>query len=183
MNEGKEPMIHIRVAQPKDAARIAEIHVRTWQSAYRGQFPDTFLDQLKAEQREPQWTHTIEQSPPGGSVIVAVTNRGTDEQIIGFCSFGPARTGDDDPETGEVYAIYINPVHQGIGAGKALMAAGEHALHEAGFRMAMLWVLEGNIPARIFYERLGWRADSEPQPAEISGHPIMERCYRKQLVE
>lgn len=176
-------MVHIRAARPEDAARIAEIHVRTWQTAYRGHFPEAFLEELRAEQREPQWTRTITQPLPGGSVFVAMNNMDISNQIVGFCSVGPARTGDDDPETGEVYAIYVDPVHQGIGAGKALMAAGEHALHEAGFHMAMLWVLEGNMPARTFYERSGWTAEAEPQPAEITGQSIMERCYRKRLAD
>ncbi len=176
-------MIHIRVAQPQDAARIAEIHVRTWQRTYRGQFPDTFLDQLKPEQREPQWARTIAQQPPSGeSVVVATNNNGTEEQIIGFCSVGPARS-HDDAETGELYAIYVDPMHQRHGAGTRLMVAGERELREAGFRTAILWVLEGNLPARTFYEQSGWRADSEPQTAEFAGLPIIERCYRKQLVD
>jgi hypothetical protein len=34
----------MREAQPQDAAEVARVHVRSWQVAYRGLFPDDYLD-------------------------------------------------------------------------------------------------------------------------------------------
>jgi len=54
-------------------------------------------------------------------------------------------------------------------------------MRSSGYEKAMLWVMEGNDHARAFYEHLGWRPDSAPKAAEIAGHPILERCYRRDL--
>ena len=39
-------MMTVREAQPRDAAEVAGVHVRSWQVAYRGLFPDDYLDGL-----------------------------------------------------------------------------------------------------------------------------------------
>ena len=39
--------IAIRTAKPGDARAIAEIHVSTWQTAYRGLMPDDFLAAMR----------------------------------------------------------------------------------------------------------------------------------------
>ena len=39
----------VRWATPDDADALGEVHVTTWQSAYRGIFPDAFLDELDLE--------------------------------------------------------------------------------------------------------------------------------------
>ncbi|HEU0163641.1 MAG TPA: hypothetical protein VFQ54_01280, partial [Thermomicrobiales bacterium] len=62
-------MIRVRHATVDDAPRIAEIHVRTWQSAYRGQLPGVFLDGLEPAQREPGWKRTIAESPSNVVVL------------------------------------------------------------------------------------------------------------------
>ena len=49
--EGYPVAMRIREAEPKDARAIAEIHVRSWQAAYRGQLADDYLDELKVEDR------------------------------------------------------------------------------------------------------------------------------------
>jgi hypothetical protein len=45
-------MVTIRRATINDAARIAETHVRSWQSAYRGLFPQDYVDSLDRAQRQ-----------------------------------------------------------------------------------------------------------------------------------
>lgn len=47
----------IRPMEPRDAAAVARVHVRSWQAAYRRQLPDAFLDRLSAEidQRTARW--------------------------------------------------------------------------------------------------------------------------------
>src|ERR1700759_342461 len=41
----------IRAARAADAAQIALVHVRSWQSAYRGLMPQAYLDGLDPAQR------------------------------------------------------------------------------------------------------------------------------------
>jgi hypothetical protein len=49
-------VISVREAKPQDAADVAGVHVRSWQVAYRGLFPDDYLDGLRAEDRMARYT-------------------------------------------------------------------------------------------------------------------------------
>ena len=50
MNLYDEP-IKIREPSKNDARSLAEVHVRSWQAAYKGQVPNDFLDNLSVERR------------------------------------------------------------------------------------------------------------------------------------
>ena len=65
----------IRPAIPADARPIAEVHVRTWQEAYRGIVPDAVLDALDVDDRERRWKHEWLATPPPG-VETAMTTEG-----------------------------------------------------------------------------------------------------------
>ncbi len=52
--------LRIREAGPKDAEAIANVHVRAWQEAYRGQLTDDYLDGLTVEDRLEQHRRTLE---------------------------------------------------------------------------------------------------------------------------
>lgn len=45
----------VRPANFKDAPAIAKVHVEAWQSAYRGQIPDFYLDSLSVAGRTKSW--------------------------------------------------------------------------------------------------------------------------------
>ena len=161
----------IRAATAADAAAIAEVHVRTWQSAYAHVFGAERLAGVTAEARLPMWHRIL-----GGSeqtVFVAEE----DARIIGFCGVGAGR-GDAD---GELYAIYVEPEAWGSAAGTALMQAGIDELRARGCRDAILWVLEDNPRARRFYEREGWRLDGARRDGEHLGVRTVEVRYRRSL--
>lgn len=171
-------MIRVRPAVADDARGIAGIHVRTWQSAYRGHLPDRYLDGLEPSQREPMWTRAIAEHRPDTVTLVAY-DAAMPERLLGFAATGPAR--DDRSTTGELYAIYIDPDAQAHGAGRALIVAAEGALRKAGFAVALLWVLESNEAAKGFYAHMGWTPDEETRVGEIFGQTVVERAYRKHL--
>ena len=153
-------MIEIRELRDSDIDALAEVHVRTWQSAYAGIVPAEVLAALDpvawAARRR---TRT---PPPGARTLVA----DDDGAVIGFATFGPGRlknhSGVDD-QTGELYAIYVDPTRQRDGAGRLLLTAARKQLTEAGFPVMWLWVFEENHPARRFYERMGLAPDGEQQ--------------------
>lgn len=95
--------------------------------------------------------------------------------MVGFADFGPARNLD---ETGELYAIYVQPEAWGGGFGRALMGEVLRGLEEAGFRQAILWVLEDNPRSRRFYERGGWALDSPPTEEIFLDRPVAVVRYR-----
>jgi GNAT superfamily N-acetyltransferase len=82
----------------------------------------------------------------------------TEGTLIGFAGCG-ARRNHKLASDGEIYMINIigRAKRQGIGA--KLMLTMADALEANGFTSAGLWVLEKNLPARAFYERLGGTPD------------------------
>ena len=147
----------IRRAVEADADAIAALHIRSWQSAYRGQLPDHFLDSLDHElgRRADFWRTHISMTPAAKHEIWAAD---LEACVNGFVALGPAR--DTDAEaTGELYAIYVNPDRWDQGLGSALLTHAAGRLTALGYSDAVLWVLESNIRARRFYERAGWTTD------------------------
>jgi RimJ/RimL family protein N-acetyltransferase len=166
----------IRPAVAEDAARIAEVHVAAWRTAYRGGLlPDAYLDQLAAAQREPSWQRLLDDPPAGVRVLVSDRPGGA----TGFVLVGPER-GDQDPRRGELYAINVHPDAWGHGDGPALLAAGTELL-AASFVEAVLWVHPDNRRARRVYERAGWREDGTARTEEVWGVEVPEVRYRRQL--
>jgi ribosomal protein S18 acetylase RimI-like enzyme len=147
----------VRDATLADARAIAEVHVRSWQAAYRGLLPDDLLESLSAPDREAMWRMSLARPAPGNGCLVAEE----EGDVIGFAAFGPARKDHiaAPPDAGEVYAIYLAPERFGRGVGRTLLSLATDRLREAGFRSAVLWVLEANERARGFYELMGWRVD------------------------
>jgi ribosomal protein S18 acetylase RimI-like enzyme len=147
--------VRIREATIEDAPRIAEIHVRAWQAAYRGHLSDAYLDGLRVEDRLEMHRRSLERSDSDRRTWVAEVEGG----VIGFAVTGPSEDGDADDRTGEVYAIYVIPDKIGTGIGRDLFAHAVEDLRSRGFSAATLWVLETNELARRFYERAGWSFD------------------------
>jgi len=164
----------IRPAAAADAAGVAEVHVRTWQSAYRGIVPDSYLDALSIADREESWARIL--AAGSGTVVAEVEG-----VVWGFASSGPASDQDASPETGQVYALYVDPEWQGHGIGQMLFVHALEALAREGFVEATLWVLEENAPSRGFYEAAAMEADGGRKALEFAGEETVEVRYRRRL--
>jgi ribosomal protein S18 acetylase RimI-like enzyme len=185
--------VELREARPGDEPAVAELHVRSWQEAYRGLMPAEFLAALDPRERAGRYTFGSD-ADGGPTTLLALgtggafeggdggdpslTNSGEvrpgsppspGEPLVGFVTFGGSR--DDDAEgLGEVYALYVDPDRYRGGVGRLLMAEARERLSEAGFSEAILWVLQGNDRARGFYEGEGWKPDGatrEENPYDI----------------
>jgi ribosomal protein S18 acetylase RimI-like enzyme len=148
----------IRPAVADDADALGAMHVAAWCEAYSGLVPQDVLASLDPARRAAMWQGII----PAGRVLVAEQ----DGAIVGFLSWGPQRT-PDLPFAAEVGALYVLRHAQRRGLGRRLMAAAARQMQRASFASASLWVLDGNAPARRFYEALGGRACAQAhQPRE-----------------
>jgi GNAT superfamily N-acetyltransferase len=165
----------VRRAGLDDAPAIARVHVRSWQGAYRLVF-GAALDDLVPEAREPRWREWLSR---GGPPCVFVAERAG--EIVGFVSVGASLDPFPDPETGELYALYVLPAAEGTGVGRLLMERGLLALAELGCGSATLWVLEDNPRARRFYERGGWTPDGSVRTGEHLGVQTQELRLRHPL--
>lgn len=168
----------IRDATVLDAARIAEVHVRSWQAAYRGHMPPEYLAGLDPADRLPRWQQRLSEPGPGDEVLVADGPDG----VCGFSGFGPTRDDDEDPgQVGEIRAIYLLPAVMSTGIGRLLMGVSIEHLGRAGYRDVTLWVLAANARARRFYERAGFRPDGGVKIDDSEGFRLEEVRYRRPL--
>ncbi len=168
--------VRIRQAVETDAEAIATLKTRGWQSAYRGQLPDRFLDDLSLElaSRIDFWRMRISTQSSARHEIWTADH---DDELRGFADLGPARR-DDEAGWGEVYAIYVDPLHWSQGVGGALLT---HAVRRLSrdYAIASLWVLESNMKARRFYERAGWALDGATKIENLpDGTELREVRYR-----
>lgn len=166
----------IRSARLDDAFRIASIHVRAWQVAYRGIVPDEFLDALSVEQRHTRWQQNLE---AGDSLTWVAEDC---DIALGWISAARSRDIDAVPSTGEIWGIYVDPGHWRKGVGRALCAAAEQELRNQRFTALTLWVLKNNQRAIEFYVANGFAVDAcKDRMIERGGKALLEMRMAKQL--
>ena len=162
----------IREPSKNDARDLAEVHVRSWRAAYKGQLPDDILDNLSVDQREKQWHLTL--NSPSNKVLVAEA----EQRIVAFISFGPVRDeGLDKNSVGEVYAIYALEEFWDRGIGRKLMEASLTALRDMNCSMVKIWLLETNQRAISFYQKFGFSADGAQKSEPLAGVERREIRY------
>lgn len=166
----------IRKALPGDANAIAQVHIRSWQEAYRDLMPAEFLKGLDATlaRRESFWVRSIE----SGESDVWVAE--LDGQVVGWISVGASR--DEEAagaNTGEVMAIYVLAKYWQAGVGLALWNAGLQFLIEQGYECLTLWVLNRNERAIRFYRKAGCLEDpGSERHLQRGGVTLEEMRYR-----
>jgi GNAT superfamily N-acetyltransferase len=162
---------NVRPARVDDARAIAEVHVASWRTTYKGVFPDTLLDSLSIDKREQLWRQTLEAPEPNSVTLVAFN---VDGSIVGFISGGAERTG-QLAHDGELYAIYLLQFAQRQGLGTLLVQRFVRELRGRGFGSMAVWVLASN-PFKKFYEALGGKVIAEQQ-IERGGQSFIEIAY------
>jgi len=155
--------IAITAATSEDAEAIAALQTLSWQTTYRGLFPDAFLDDDMAHRFDCHW-RTMLADPPERSVILAARREG---RILGFIAALPTEA----PETAFIDNIHIAPDAHGRGLGTKLMATCADRLTALGYRATYLKVAFENARARAFYRHLGGR-ESEKFLDDIAGFRV-----------
>ena len=163
---------NIRPAVVHDARAIAEVHVESWKSTYRGIFPDALLNGLSVEKRESSWRERLAAHEPPSAITMVGCDAGGN--VVGFVSGGKERTGQLGCD-GELYAIYLLQEAQRKALGALLVRQFVHELDTRGFGSMAVWVLALN-PSRRFYERLGAKVIGQQQ-IEQGGQPFIEVAY------
>ena len=165
-------MATIRPATVEDAWPIAEVNVRSWQSAYRGLLPELYLRDLSVESRAARWQRVLADPANQGDILVLVE----DDSVVGFTAVDRIR--------GELRAIYLAPERWGTGLGRRLHDTAVAALRESGHREATLWVLDTNERAQRFYAAAGWVPDGATKSDTMPGEDVLlsETRYRIALV-
>jgi GNAT superfamily N-acetyltransferase len=155
-------MIQFRPAELKDAAAIAALHARSWQIHYRGIYPDQYLDHEVEADRSKVWHARLENPTPNQHIILACDG----DTPIGFaCIYA-----EDHLTWGALLDnLHVSLEYKGKGIGAQLIkAVGAWVYARNPQESFYLWVLEKNVEAIKFYERMGGK-NVELVPHEIPG--------------
>lgn len=162
----------VREATHNDLVEMAQIHVDTWRTTYRGIVPDELLASLSYEKRENGWHQILDNAPKDSNfTYVAEDESG---KIVGFVNGGVERTGALAYQ-GELNAIYILKNHQRKGIGRELIRAVAKKLSQMEIHSMLVWVLAEN-PACRFYEMLGGKKVYEKE-IKRGGAKLIEIAY------
>jgi ribosomal protein S18 acetylase RimI-like enzyme len=151
--------VTLRSARPEDADEIAGIWRLGWRDGHLGHVPQELVDartdesfRIRAAERIPDTTVAVVDGAVAGFVVVV---------------------GD------EVEQVYVSAAHRGQGVAGALLDEAERRIAAGGHAEAWLAVVAGNLRARAFYEKAGWR-DEGPfdYTAGSEGGPIAVPCLR-----
>ncbi len=168
----------VRSAAPRDAKAIAEIHVATWQAAYKGLIPDDVLKAMTYEKRLAYWKEAIEYSDP--QLLVATDG----EEVIGFVGFDRSRDPGTKSTVGEIWAMYVTPAHWRKGVGLALWDGARDGLKEEGCTQVTLWSLLANDQALHFYEQAaGFKREMPSLRTTAFGSVKLEEIRLKRTVD
>lgn len=93
---------------------------------------------------------------PGARVLIAEDASGQRLGFIHLCEEDDYYGG----ACGHIGDVVVAPEAQGLGVGKALLAAGERWARARGYRLMTLNVFLDNEKARKLYEEIGFRAET-----------------------
>lgn len=136
----------------QDAEAIALVQVRGWLAAHADVVDLEEMGWHDVDRRAAVWREQLA-ARDAAPLTWVWDQRG---RVVGFATAGPSRDADAGPAVGELYALYVDPVAQNAGVGRALLRRAEGDLRGHGFAEATSWVVEENLRARRFYEGHGW---------------------------
>ena len=171
--------MQIRTASQSDAEAITEVHIAATCEAYCDLWWADELARIVGDVygRANMWRCLMAE---GYSTILVAEVNG---DIAGFVNF-EAWEEEETPETvGEIIAICVRPEEWGLGIGEALMREAMARLRDGGWVEVALWVLEGDLRAVGFYERLGFRMDGAVRFLNMYGNPASRVRLRRLLEE
>jgi RimJ/RimL family protein N-acetyltransferase len=163
----------IRYANLEDSDVLGKIHSESSQAAFKGIILDNILnDVFSIERRTKRFISELSEGSPRTAVIF------DENEPAGLISFGKCRYGNNDKSWLEIWRLYLTPIFWGSGVAKELIEWGINEILKENFTNIELWVLEENIRARNFYEKVGFKNDNTFQITNM-GKELRELRYIK----
>lgn len=151
----------------KDLASIASnIYANSWKVAYTGIVPQKYLNELSPE----RWTPILENTKHKCFML-------QDNGIFVATSSIVTARDKNYSDYGEIASIYVLPEYFRKGYGKKLFEFMTEKLRSEGYKKIYLWVLEENLNARRFYEKMGFRPNGDKKLCRIACKDLIEVCY------
>lgn len=160
----------IRYANLNDAEILGKIHSESAQAGLKGIILDNILnDVFSIERRTKRFVSELSYGSPKTAIVFEKN------EPVGLISYGSCRYRSNDKSWIEIWRVYLTQKYWGSGVAKELMEWGINEIVKENFKNIELWVLEENIRARKFYEKIGFKYDNTFQVTD-SGK---ELCYIK----
>ncbi len=145
----------IRFANLNDADILGRILSESSIAGFKELIPcDTLNDIFSIERRTNRFNCELNKGSPKTALIFEKN------EPAGFISFGACRYGNHDNSWIEIWRVYLIPKYWGSGAAKELMEWAINEILKENFLNIELWVLENNIRAKKFYEKMGFKHDN-----------------------
>ncbi|MFL0268022.1 GNAT family N-acetyltransferase [Candidatus Clostridium radicumherbarum] len=161
----------IRYANLNDTDILGKIHSESSREGFKGIIPDYILNDIfSIERRTKRFISEISEGSPRTAVVFEKN------EPAGLISFGKCRSGINDKLWIEIWRVYLTPKFWGRGVAKELIEWGINEIQKENFSNIELWVLEENIRARKFYEKMGFKHDNTVQITNM-GKELKELRY------
>ena len=131
----------IRRAASEDADVVGEVHSDAWKQAYQGVFSQEYLDSDSPSTRREEFLRSLDDK----QFVYLLLEE--EEQAVGIVKLI------DKGNEIEIASLYILKDYRGRGFGHKAI---EYICSEYKGRRIVLWVLDNNIKACIFYEKCGF---------------------------
>jgi ribosomal protein S18 acetylase RimI-like enzyme len=162
--------MQIRAVKPQDAEAIGEVRVRAWRAAYQGLMPAGYLERLDARANLEKLKSTLQMTDP--PYLVRVVESG--QRVVAFSILGAPRY-ETARETGELWALNVDPSCWRLGLGRRLVAQAMADATARHWRRLELWCLADNAAALAMYESCGFvRNGKERTTSGLTGVPLSE---------
>ena len=160
--------IDIRLATLADAPDMAEIHMRSWEAAYKDIIPAAYIREKNAT-RPALWERILS----GENTTRYIIRSGG--KAVGFVCVGPSEDDDVDDSFYDLHGLYLHPDYYRKGIGTQAMAFALDLARGRGKIAMTVWVFAGNANAIAFYEAAGFTPDGKIDTRDFG--KIME-CVR-----
>ena len=168
----KQFTITIRLAVPSDAPDMAEVHMRSWEVAYKGILPDEYIREKNAT-RNALYARVITEENDTSYVIQC------SGKTVGIMCVAPPQD-KELIDCHELHYIYLHPNYFRRGIGTQAMELAYSIARGLGKTGLVLWVLEKNVNSIQFYKKCGFVADGGSWERNFD-KPLRSIRMRKEL--
>lgn len=133
----------IRPFQPEDAAIVSELICRALREVNSRDYPPEEIERLVLEHAK---DHILQMASEPGWMFVAMQG----DLPVGVLRALPSW---EEEQEYWLRTVFVSPALQGLGIGRRLVAAGEHAVRKAGATRICLCASQ---TAHGFYQKLGY---------------------------
>jgi GNAT superfamily N-acetyltransferase len=144
--------IVIRLATSSDAPNMAEVHMRSWEAAYKDIIPIDYIRERNAG-RPALWDRILEKENTTQYIIEK------DDKTAGMLGIDVSRDNDVDDCTYELTGLYLLPEYFYQGIGTQTMEFAFIKARSLKMKVMTVWLLENNHNAKRFYEKCGFIPD------------------------